>query len=144
MTNTTGEPTPPQELQDTLRAAADRLLAGTPLNSDGKLTIQSLAEEAGIKRWVLTHKYPHQLKDKYAAEFKNAGNKSVPVRDIERELGEVREQLRVAREDKRHADELVRVYALIIAQLSEELDAVRSERDAVQTAGNVTRLRPRD
>lgn len=140
MTNTTAEPAPPQELCDRLRAAADRLLAGTPLHSDGKLTILSLAQEAGVKRWLLTHKYPHQLKDKYAAEFKAAENKPVPVRDAERELEEVREQLRTSREEKRQADELVRAYALIIAQLADELAAVTAECDTLKIAGNVTRL----
>ena len=33
----------------------DRLLAGTPLHSDGKLTIVSLAAEADVRRHVLTH-----------------------------------------------------------------------------------------
>lgn len=37
-----------------IEAAIDRLLAGMPLRSDGKLTIVSLAIEAGLKRHVLT------------------------------------------------------------------------------------------
>ena len=37
-----------------IRDAMDRLLAGTPIRSDGKLTIKSLAAEAGVKRWLLT------------------------------------------------------------------------------------------
>lgn len=32
-----------------IRAAMDRLLAGTPLRSDGALTVVALAAEAGIK-----------------------------------------------------------------------------------------------
>ncbi|RPF39377.1 hypothetical protein EDD92_9631 [Streptomyces sp. TLI_185] len=34
-----------------------RLLVGTPLRFDGQLTIKSLAQEAGLKRNKLTHKY---------------------------------------------------------------------------------------
>lgn len=34
-----------------------RLLAGVPLRSDGKLTIKSLAAEAGLLRNKLTHKH---------------------------------------------------------------------------------------
>jgi len=33
-----------------IRAAMDRLLAGTPLRSDGALTVVSLAVEADVKR----------------------------------------------------------------------------------------------
>ncbi|MBA0049612.1 hypothetical protein E0L36_01415 [Streptomyces sp. AJS327] len=35
------------------------LLAGIPLHFSGKLSILDLAEEAQIKRWLLTHKYLH-------------------------------------------------------------------------------------
>ncbi|WP_426368613.1 hypothetical protein [Streptomyces sp. E-08] len=62
----TAEQDPPQELCLKLRAAADRLLAGTPLHSSGKLTILDLAEEAQVKRWLLTHKYPTTLMAKIA------------------------------------------------------------------------------
>ena len=41
-----------------IRDAMDRLLKSKPIRSDGKLTIKSLAEEAGVKRWILTHKHP--------------------------------------------------------------------------------------
>ncbi|MFJ8313487.1 MULTISPECIES: hypothetical protein [unclassified Streptomyces] len=43
-----------------IRAITDamiRLLAGAPLRSDGKLTIKSLAIEAGLRRNKLTHKH---------------------------------------------------------------------------------------
>ena len=40
-----------------IRDAMDRLIAGTALHSDGKLTVKSLAEEAQVKRWVLTHRH---------------------------------------------------------------------------------------
>lgn len=41
-----------------IRDAMQRLLEGSPIRSDGKLTIKSLADEAGVKRWVLTHQNP--------------------------------------------------------------------------------------
>ena len=40
----------------------DRLLAGTPLRSNGSLTIVALADEAGVKRHLLTHRHT-DLKD---------------------------------------------------------------------------------
>jgi hypothetical protein len=52
--------------RDHIRAATDRLLAGTPLRSDGALTVVSLAAEAGIKRHLLTHRHTDLKEDFYA------------------------------------------------------------------------------
>ena len=140
MSEATGEPTPPPELCDRLRAAADRLLAGTPLHSDGKLTILSLAQEAGIKRWLLTHKYPHQLTSKYQAEFQAAQRKSAPMQAADQEIERLRGELRKARDDTRRYEQLTRAYALIINQLTEELETTKAERDAVLDTPAIARL----
>ncbi|WP_216907596.1 hypothetical protein [Nocardia noduli] len=140
MTEFTGEPTPPAELRDRLRAAADRLLAGTPMHSDGKLTILGLAQEAGIKRWILTHKYPHHLKDKYQAEFQAAEHKSRPLQDAEHDLEQLQQRLRTARAERGHFEQLARTYAIIIAQLADDLANTIAERDALLDASTVTRL----
>ena len=47
-----------------IRDAMDRLLAGTPIRSDGKLTAKSLAVEADVKRWRLTHHHT-DLQDEF-------------------------------------------------------------------------------
>jgi hypothetical protein len=52
-----------------IEAAMDRVLDGTSLRSDGKLTVVSLAVEAGVKRHVLTHKHT-DLKDRCYARSK--------------------------------------------------------------------------
>jgi hypothetical protein len=55
-----------------IRAITDamvRLLIGAPLHSDGKLTIVSLATEAGLRRNKLTHKHTG-LKDLFYALVK--------------------------------------------------------------------------
>ncbi|MGW3498140.1 hypothetical protein [Streptomyces sp. NPDC001020] len=49
--------------RDAIRTAARRLLAGTPTRSTGALTVVQLAAEAGVKRWVLTHKHPDLRKE---------------------------------------------------------------------------------
>jgi hypothetical protein len=137
------EPEPPAELGDKLRAAANRLLAGTPLHSDGKLTILSLAQEAGIKRWLLTHKYPLQLKDKYQAEFHAAGRKSQPVQAAEQETARLRTELSKARAEQRRLTELNKTYAAIINQLADDLTRATAERDALTPAAAVTRIHSR-
>lgn len=46
----------------TIIAAMNRLFAGTPHRSNGRLNITQLAIETGPKRWHLTHQHP-DLKD---------------------------------------------------------------------------------
>lgn len=54
-----------------IRDAMDRLIEGKALHSDGKLTVKSLAEEACVKRWLLTHRYT-DLQDEFRAHIANA------------------------------------------------------------------------
>ncbi|MFE0055386.1 hypothetical protein [Streptomyces sp. NPDC059003] len=139
---------PPQELCLKLRAAADRLLAGTPLHSSGKLTILDLAEEAQIKRWLLTHKYPTTLLAQYQAEFKAARHKSQPVQQAEATIAKLRDELAAVRKEKRTLTELVRTYAVMIEQLAGERAEALDERDhavaARDAALGVTSLPPKD
>ncbi|MFD0622202.1 hypothetical protein ACFQ2K_05860 [Streptomyces sanglieri] len=140
------EQDPPQELCVKLRAAAERLLAGTPLHSSGKLTILDLAEEAQVKRWLLTHKYPNTLMAKYQAEFKAARHKSEPVKKAEAELDRLRDDLARVRTEKRQLSELVGTYAVMIEQLARERAEAIAERDealaARDAALGVTALPP--
>lgn len=130
MNSKMGEPTPPPQLCDALAAAADRLLAGTPLHSDGALTIVGLAREARIKRWLLTHKYPRQLKDKYQAAFAAVGNKPAPVQAAEQDARSLRRDLQRARADIRRLQQLTQTYATIIGQLAEDLADAEAENRA--------------
>ena len=53
-----------EQVRRVIRDAMERLIAGKPLHSDGKLTVKSLAEEARVKRWVLTHRHT-DLQDEF-------------------------------------------------------------------------------
>ncbi|MFD9452699.1 hypothetical protein ACFWBC_06375 [Streptomyces sp. NPDC059985] len=128
------EPEPPEDLQVKLRAAADRLLAGTPLNSPGKLTILDLAREAQVKRWILTHKYPIRLMAKYQAEFKAAQSETEKGTAERRELDKLREALAKVREEKRKLTALVHTYAIMIEQLATERAQAVRERDEALAA----------
>lgn len=125
---------PPEELCVKLRTAADRLLAGTPLHSPGKLTILDLAAEAQVKRWLLTHKYPNKLMAKYQAEFKAARHKSEPVTKAEAQLDKLRKELARVRSEKRQLSERVNTYAVMIEQLARERAEALAERDEALTA----------
>lgn len=50
----------------------ERLLKGSPLHSDGKLTVKSLADEAQVKRWLLTHRHT-DLQDEFRAKVDQHG-----------------------------------------------------------------------
>ncbi|MFE0118896.1 hypothetical protein ACFWZA_12455 [[Kitasatospora] papulosa] len=61
-----------------------RLLVGAPLRSDGKLTIKTLAEEAGLRRNKLTHKHTG-LKDLFYALVKAQQTSPQPFTNKERD-----------------------------------------------------------
>jgi hypothetical protein len=134
------EPTPQADLCDKLRAAADRLIGGTPLRSDGKLTIKSLADEAGVKRWLLVNKYPLQLKDKYDAEFRQLTRRSQPSQRADQKIDTLQRQLRQAREDNRRLIAVNKAYAMIIEQLSVDLAAIESGAEHPTVTADVTQL----
>lgn len=52
--------------------AMERLLEGKPIRSSGALTVVALAEEAGVKRHILTHRHT-DLKDEFYARVKAQG-----------------------------------------------------------------------
>jgi hypothetical protein len=90
------EQTTPADERGEIQAPMDRLLGGAPLRSDGKLTIVSLAAEAGVKWHVLTHKHT-DLKDRFYARVK--AQDSVPA--SETALREQNAQLRRKLDDMR-------------------------------------------
>ena len=119
-----------------IRDAMNRLLEGQPLRSDGKLTVKSLAEEAGVKRWLLTHKHT-DLQDEFRARV-DARDSLPPAQqalvDENTELrarnAELSEQLAAARDE---AHKLAR----IVQTLTLENEQLRSAKDA-----KVRTLRP--
>jgi hypothetical protein len=72
--------------RDEISAAIDRLLAGTPLRSNGDLTVVSLAQEAGVKRHVLTHKHT-DLKDEFYARIRAVNHATPAEQKLRDELG---------------------------------------------------------
>jgi chromosome segregation ATPase len=109
-----------------IEAAIGRLLEGTPLRSDGKLTIVSLAIEAGVKRHILTHKHT-DLKDRFYARVK--AQHAVPasetaLREQNADLRRKLDELRAERDEyKQAADALARALNL----LTLENDSLRRE-----------------
>ncbi|WP_339129295.1 hypothetical protein WJM95_10340 [Streptomyces sp. f51] len=56
---------PALDERDRIKAAIDRILSGTPKESNGALTIVALAIEAGVPRNALTQRHPDLKNDFY-------------------------------------------------------------------------------
>jgi hypothetical protein len=103
-------------------AAADRLLAGTPLRSTGRLSVSQLAIEAGVARWHLTHQHL-DLKEQFQARVKNAEHTPAA---FTRRLSEFENLKAVHAKLVTHCTELeerLQVYATVINVLSLEKEA---------------------
>ncbi|KUN90393.1 hypothetical protein AQJ67_44310 [Streptomyces caeruleatus] len=101
----------------------DRLLAGTPLRSSGRLSVSQLAIEADVKRWHLTHQHL-DLKELFQARVK--AQDSTPEA-FSHKLSE-HEQLKKKYADLRQhcadLEERIQVYAAAINLLALENPAV--------------------
>ena len=109
-----------------IRDAMARLLDGDPIRSDGKLTVKSLAAEAGLKRWYLTHKHT-DLRDEFYDRVRAQGTTPAAMTTLYEEIAALKEAhkrdraaLREAVAQKEiHARE-TQVLALENAQLKEQ------------------------
>lgn len=114
--------------RDQIRAAMDRLLAGTPLHSDGALTVVSLAVEAGVKRHVLTHRHT-DLKDEFYARVRAQGQIPASEQKLREELQTTKRQLDEAREDNRQLKESIEAFARVVHVLAVENDQLAQQQD---------------
>lgn len=132
-------PTTEEDVRRAIRDAMDRLTTGEPLYSDGKLTIKSLAEEAQIKRWLLTHRHT-DLQTEFRARIANtdAPPALVALRDERddawRRVDKLTAQITSLQETIHQLERIVNVLALENHQL----------RSVREHAGKVTPLRGGD
>lgn len=110
--------------RDAIRAAMHRLLAGQPTNSTGALTVLQLAAEAGVKRWVLTHKHPDLRKEFEEQRDKVNGipraYQHLQARVVDLEADNTR-----LRTEKAELSKQVGTYAEVIYELTTELERCR-------------------
>jgi hypothetical protein len=104
-----------------IRAAMDRLLAGTPLRSDGALTVVSLAIEADVKRHLLTHRHT-DLKDEFYARVRAQDRVPASEQELRDELKAAQQKLVEAREENRQLKASVEAFARIVNVLTVEND----------------------
>jgi hypothetical protein len=109
-----------------IRAAMDRLLAGTPLRSDGALTIVSLAAEADVKRYLLTHRHT-DLKDEFYARVRAQDRVPASEQELRDELRATQQKLAEAREENHQLKASVEAFARIVNVLTVENDRLTQQ-----------------
>lgn len=104
--------------RQTIRDATTRLIEGKPLRSDGKLTIKSLADEAGVKRWLLTHKFT-DLQDEFKVRVEATGGEPAVVVKLREQLKErdetitrLRAEIRELTNDRQQLERVINVLSL--------------------------------
>ncbi|GAB2920819.1 hypothetical protein GCM10027280_04770 [Micromonospora polyrhachis] len=128
-----------QAERDAIQAATRRLLAGTPTRSTGALTVLQLAAEAGVKRWVLTHKHP-DLRQAFEQQRRAVNGIPPAFQHLHGKLADLEAANKRLRENNTELTERIDTYAQVIRALSIEIDTLRA-----QTAlpDNVRALHPR-
>ncbi|MFH9417426.1 hypothetical protein [Streptomyces rochei] len=109
-------------------AAINRLLAGTPHRSNGRLNVTQLAIEADVKRWHLTHQHT-DLKDRFQAGAAREEAKRTKAAQAGDDLEKLKRENAELRRHCRHLESRLEIYATALNQLALE-HAALSGRDA--------------
>ncbi|MDI3424233.1 hypothetical protein [Streptomyces luteolus] len=94
--------TPAIDERDRIRAAMDRILSGSSVNSNGALTVVALATEAGVPRNALTQRH-QDLKNEFYEHVRARGE----IPDSEKRL-----RARVVKLKEQHAEHLKEIEEL--------------------------------
>lgn len=121
-----------------ITAAMERLLHGTPTRSTGSLTVVQLAAEAGVKRWVLTHKHT-DLRDEFQRRAQRVSKLPPAFQHLEAKITDLQADNQALRSDNRRLKERNDTYAMVINELSIML---RRANLLPIRPGNVTQMRP--
>ncbi|GGR82110.1 hypothetical protein GCM10010269_21570 [Streptomyces humidus] len=113
-----------QAERDAIQAAMKRLLAGTPTRSTGALTVVQLAAEAGVKRWVLTHKHP-DLRHEFETARESANGIPAAFQALQAKSHDLETANQRLRQQNNELTERNETYAQVIHALTTELDELR-------------------
>lgn len=112
-----------------IRDAMARLLDGDPIRSDGKLTVKSLAVEAGLKRWYLTHKHT-DLRDEFYDRVRVQGTTPAAMTRLYEEIATLKEAQKRDRATLRDAIAQKEIYAREAQVLALENARLREQASA--------------
>ncbi|BBZ15296.1 hypothetical protein [Mycobacterium branderi] len=120
-----------------IRAAMDRLLAGTPLRSDGALSIVALAAEAGIKRHLLTHRHT-DLKDEFYARVRAQNRIPENEKRLRDQLKATQRRLSDLNEHSQQQQQTIEALARIVNVLTVENEKLTTQLNHQQTPELIT------
>lgn len=115
----------PTAERDTIRAAMNRLLSGQPTRSTGALTVLQLAAEAGVKRWVLTHKYP-DLRTEFEEKRESVTGIPQAFQHLQASVIEREADNKKLRTENVELTKRADTYAQVIYELTTELERYRT------------------
>ncbi|WP_331748724.1 hypothetical protein OIA45_47680 (plasmid) [Streptomyces chartreusis] len=122
-------------------AAMNRLLAGKPKRSSGRLNVTQLAIEADVKRWHLTHQHP-DLKDLFQAHVSEAvRQRATHVQAIDA-LTELRQKHAELQAHCRLLEARLHIYATALNLLALENAALSGRDAAAAKVRTLPRLSP--
>lgn len=112
--------------RDAIQAAMQRLLAGTPTRSSGALTVIQLAAEAGVKRWVLTHKHP-DLRKEFETARETINGIPTAFQNLKAKVDDLEATNTRLRQHNSELTERNEIYAQVIHALTTELTHLRAD-----------------
>lgn len=119
-----------------IRAAADRLLAGTPLHSQsGKLTASELIAESDLRRDVV-YRHSDLIQD-FQARVRAQDSTPIAMQELADENRKLKTEIDDLRGELRQEQGRAKTMRLIIAELSLELEQAKAELEGVSS---LTRL----
>jgi septin family protein len=123
-----------QDERTRIRAAADRLLAGQPVASDGALTIVALAAEAGVHRMALMKRHAdlkNEFYERVRTQTQQPADEEIRLRQTIAKLRQTvtrqREQIR----DLRHQVTQLALAAAVLTQNQAEAPTAPTARDNI-------------
>lgn len=114
-----------EDVRRAIRDAMDRLIAGKALHSDGKLTVKALAEEARVKRWLLTHRHT-DLQDEFRARIANTSVEPPVIRALQEERAKAAKNVKALTADVTALTATIHQLERIIQVLALENHELRS------------------
>jgi hypothetical protein len=96
-----------------------------PTRSTGALTVLQLAAEAGVKRWVLTHKHP-DLRKVFEEQRRAASGVPAAYHHLHGQIADLHAGNQRLRNENADLAERVDIYAQVIRELTTTLETLRT------------------
>lgn len=117
---------PAPDERDRIRAAMQRILAGTPEHSSGALTIVALAIEAQVPRNALTQRHP-DLRNEFYAHVQERGAVPDAEARLRKTIVKLKETIANKNEELARLRQDVPALVRALSQLTAENEALRQQ-----------------